>query len=307
MIRYFKTSLPLIAAVGCVAFPVQAQTSRRPQGPPPPMQSFIPLPFNPVPELRDVAELQSKVSLEARQMPLSELLTELKKQSGVAFAVADQFPAAKTLLTLRLNQTPLASLMGSLSRIYGVRWNQENGVWMLRASDQDALQVAVARSVGADGYLMPKKQNRRAQEQADLSAEIYDSVEAELWEVPDGVPLSKLPADLQQRLRQSYENDYYQVKKTIDNSQDFTQLAQQKLVLRLGRIVPGTPTLFSREVSLISPGIGPMMARELKFPQLAVYTSDGRFVTNIFPAFRPEIAPTAATVNTIAETTKEGG
>lgn len=312
MIR-FVTSLLLAAAVGSCVLPLSAQAqqnTRRPQGPPPPIQSFVAMPFNPVPELGEVAALQAKVSLEARQMPLSELLDELKKQSGVAFAAADEFPAAKTLLTLRLNQTPLASLMGSLSRLYGVRWNEENGVWMLRASDKDSLQLDIARSVGADGYMMPEKENRRAQEQADLVAEIYDSVDPELWNAPTGVALGELPAELQQRLRQSRENDYNQVSKTIENYLNFSQLARQKLVLRLGQITLGTPTLFSSEVSLISPGIGPVMARELKPPQLAVYTADGRFITNIFSSFRPELAPLlpdgATASESVAISTKDG-
>ena len=303
------TSWLLSAALGCFGLPTVLAQPARPAARPP-IQSFIPLPFNPVPELQDVTALQAKVSLEARQMPLSDLLAELKKQSGVAFAVADAFPASQTLLTLRLNQTPLASLMGSLSRIYGVRWNEENGVWMLRASDKDALHLAVARTVGADGYLMPEKQLRRAQEQADLVAEIYDSVEPEAWQAPDGVPLNKLPAELQQRLRQSREDEYQQVAKTIDNYLERNQLAQQKLVLRLGRITLGTPTLFSREVSLIAPNVGPVIARELKVPQLAVYTSDGRFITNIFPAFRPELAPlipSNVAVNQVAANDADNG
>ncbi len=228
MIRKIIFGLIAVASGGFGLSVVLAQPAR------PPIQSFIPMPFNPVPELQAVAALQAKVSLEARQMPLSELLVALQQQSGIAFAVADEFPSAQTLLTLRLNQTPLASLMGSLSRIYGVHWDEENGTWMLRASDQGSLQVAIARSVGADGHMMPLKQARQAQEQADLVAEIYDSVDSELWKAPTGVPLISLPAQLQQRLRQSRENEYSQVEKTINAYLERKQLAQQKLVLRLG-------------------------------------------------------------------------
>lgn len=182
----------------------------------------------------------------------------------------------------------LASLMGTLSRIYGVRWIEENGAWTMRASDQSTLNVRMLRSHGMDGRYSPEMTQLAKQQQAELAEEIYNSVDEDAWRSPDGVPFTSLPEELQQRIRSNPNPRQatwltWVEDKIIERKFEQMQLAQQKLVLRLGKVDPKTAVLFPGEVAWVRPN----SYRDLDHPQLAVYTADGRFVTNIFPTFRP--------------------
>lgn len=71
------------------------------------------------------AALSIKVSLEAKQQSLRDLLNSLQKQSGVKLQLA---PGAGTALkvTARVSQLPLSALMGALGRLFEADW-QPNG------------------------------------------------------------------------------------------------------------------------------------------------------------------------------------
>ena len=254
------------------------------------------VPQNPVPELQQVAALQATVSLEAKQMPLTDLLTALQKQSGVVFQSGADFPSAKTRVTLRLKDMTLASLMGTLSRIYGVRWVEEKGGWTMRASDQSTLTIQLMRSIGIDGRFTMEKMKIAEQQRAELVEEIYGSVDEAAWRSPEGVPFASLPEEVQQHIRDAVSERQWQP--TIERQLERIQLSQQKLVLRLGKIALDATPLFANDVSLLN--FNPLSV--LDSTQLAIYTADGRFVTNIFPTFQPSAEPPAPPANAAAAT-----
>ncbi len=266
---------------------------------------FDPLRENPALELQKVEALQVKVSLEAKRMPLNELLATLQQQSGVALQSSEAFPAAKTLVTLRVREMSLASFMGALSRTYGVHWRENNGGWQMQPSDQSALLFKLQRASGLRPENDIEQREIVRQQQDDWAKEIYFSVDENVWSSPQDVKLDDLPPQLQQSMlvKQGVSvkglPDEIQAaihrrinaslsSQLIERYRQTLLLKDEKLVLKLSKINPDTPVFFAQDLNIMR-----MMPREFAPVQLAVYTTDGRFVANVFRTFRP-VAPDEA-------------
>ena len=226
---------------------------------------------------KDIA-LQATISLEARRMPLSELLAAAQKQSGIILKAAADSPATRALMTARLKDVTLASLMTSLSRIYDVRWTKEGGGYTMHGSDKDALSYRLIRYQGLDASGFQDREAANREDDA-LAEEIVNSLDREAWKTPEGVPVTELPEDVQDRLRGRFEPDG--IKAVILQERLERVFASQTFQLRL-HIAPQKSLLFR-------PNPAGSMERTssayFKMARLMAYTADGRFVAAVFPEF----------------------
>jgi hypothetical protein len=151
--------------------------------------------------------LGAKVSFEVKGRPLSDLLRDIQKLSGVAF----MSQAGKTLeakrVTARAKDMSLASVLSSLSRLYGVRWSKATGGYTMLASDRSEVDLR----------LMQRGQMFRFWEQwahypnfpkhlpapppaINWSQELVPYLDVATART-GGTPVTDLPADVQQKLR----------------------------------------------------------------------------------------------------------
>jgi hypothetical protein len=255
-----------------------------------PLQAQQAAPATPAPvttetalEWENDAALKAKVSFEARSRPLKQLLADVQKQSGVKIGAGANSPTAAFLVTARVKEMPLSSLMQALSRIYGVTWVRNGDAsYSLQEPTGTALALQMARSRGlSPSYQIQRDVDAQRERDAILAREVLDSVETEAWQSPEGVPFTSLPDDVQRTLRQRVEQGT--AEGVVGAAQSAGEVFEHPLQLRLGLVSPQDKGFFAHQMSnlqamgFFSRGRG---------TELGVYTSDGRFVVNIFPAFR---------------------
>ena len=161
------------------------------------------------PDLEAEGALGTKVSVEAKRQPLGKLLATVRQQSGVTLSPAEGTPAPTALVTLRVQEMPLATLMGALSRVYGVTWaKQSPTTYVMQPSRLDPLQTLLLQS-GGDELLLKHGAMQTLDGLMPDSSALIQEINAELNgpepNSPRGVPITTLPPDLQQSLRQEFE------------------------------------------------------------------------------------------------------
>lgn len=229
--------------------------------------------------LQQDAALQGKISLEARRMPLRELLAEAQKQSGITLRATADSPATRALMTARLKDMTLATLMNSLTRIYDVRWTQEGAAYTMHGSVNDELSYRLIRYQGLNATQVYGEDREKSNRDDDaLAKDIFHSIDKATWDDNDTVLVSALPKEMQQRLRQRFELEGLKAEILLERRQRV--YGTQKLHVRLH--IPETDTVFFR------PYIGAMAVDQsqlYKMPRLMTYNSEGRFIAGLFPEF----------------------
>ncbi|MDF2440881.1 MAG: hypothetical protein JWN98_1865 [Abditibacteriota bacterium] len=265
----------------CNTTPARSQQQGAPANP-------VAMPILDKAALQQDAVLQAKISLEAKRMPLRELLAQAQKQSGVVLQATADSPATRSLLTARLKEMTLATLMISLARIYDVRWTKDGTVYTMHGSDNDELSYKLIRYQGIKpAQITTGEQVPREHEDNALAKEIFYSVDEEAWKAPAGVPMSALPQDVQERLLQRFEADGIFAVIVLERLERI--FAAQTFYLRLHIASSRTP-LFRQD----APGIQDLHMSALhKMPRLMVYNSDDRFVASLFPQFHGPEQPSA--------------
>jgi hypothetical protein len=160
----------------------------------------------------DVVVPDAKITLEARRLPLREVVAAVAKQTKVALTIAPDTFDREPKLTLALTQMPLREWMESLATLYDVRW-ESNG--------PDAFRLqASGRSEGARGLRrMGTEYNywnwsyRQAQRPDYLPARavpdwkgmVDDNLDLNALNTT-GVPFTAAPPELQKQVRATVEH-----------------------------------------------------------------------------------------------------
>ena len=119
MTRSFRPGVAIAlftVAMMCLALSASAQT--KPKAPPPPGLLNDPL-------------LQQLVSLDLKDASINQAVAELAKIAKVSLIVERPASMVARPITLALHQARLRDVMDMLGQLYGYRWRQKNGVFLL--------------------------------------------------------------------------------------------------------------------------------------------------------------------------------
>jgi len=149
--------------------------------------------------------LQAKVSFEVKRQLLSDLLTDLHKQSGVTLMAAPGSLAGAVRVTARVKEMPLAEVMESLAHLYGVSWSRNAGnTYTMHGSDRSEVEQNLLQ-MGSMGEATGRYLARTEQQRNELSNAILAQTDAAALKTHEGFPVSALPVDLQRELRRQME------------------------------------------------------------------------------------------------------
>lgn len=91
-------------------------------------------------ELEQDPALGVKVTFKSSAQSLESLLATLQNTSGITLTATNDTQAAHLLVTARVRELPLATVLGSFSRLYGVRWVKVGEkAYEMRNSEMDTL------------------------------------------------------------------------------------------------------------------------------------------------------------------------
>ena len=220
-------SRKLSRGIGPIGVPAVTQTTAAaprvippqttPQGSTPPAKAVRGVPSTPAKAMKlETANLDQEpalataISLEAKRLPLSELLAAVAKKSGVSLKVAAGAAVQGAVFTGYIQDMPLRSLMSTLSRLYGVIWTK-SGEQQFTMHDSEHGELYVKLLQRGDLYVPRTMQEARQEIQQrqravrGLVQEILNTVGMPALHSREGVPFSALPPLLQSSLRRSME------------------------------------------------------------------------------------------------------
>ena len=218
-----------------------------------------------------------KVSFTAKAQSLESVLGSLQKISTITLTAARDTQASRLLVTARVKELPLATVLGSFSRLYGVRWVKVGATaYEMRNGDVDALHRQLLQVGDPYWYRSWHRLSFNAELQrkqsADLSRAIYDSNPQALLS-KTGLSFSNLPDELQEEVRKVVQEQHGEA--LIRERRLIDGVFSHQLYLHLGKTPANIPTL----VPGISVPIG------LTWSGLTVRGEDGRFVAQVFDKF----------------------
>lgn len=165
-------------------------------------------------DLRAEVALKSNVSFEVKQRPLRDLLADLQQQSGIQLNLAPDPKLEAALVTARVKELPLSTVMESLGQLYGTSWTKDSDNKYQMASNLSPIDASIA-SLGdlrwfrywrapARNQAAPKDLN--LEELADWTDEIFNDIPRAALLAKGEVPLTVLSPDLRLRLRHQMED-----------------------------------------------------------------------------------------------------
>ncbi len=160
----------------------------------------------------DAVVPQAKVTLEARRLPLSQVLAEVKKQAGANLTMGEGTFAREPKLTLSVTEMPLREWMESLGALYDVVWQEAGPNTFALHPSEHSEKEKVLRHIGTsynfwnwpafDGhrpeYLPGRGPDWKALVDHNLDLKAITTT---------GVPLADAPAELQQAVHAVIEQD----------------------------------------------------------------------------------------------------
>ena len=167
-------------------------------------------------DLSGEAVLSSPISLEVKEIGLSDLLSELQKQSGATFEISPDVNAARRL-TARVSSVPIREIMEAISELYGIGWAKtEGGAYLM----QSKLSPTLARALQVGdtswySYWRSPSREKSAPERLTLYYPL--DWQGKLMEAgfngtemqgPEGMAFSDLPTELQTLARTAIEQHY---------------------------------------------------------------------------------------------------
>ncbi len=160
----------------------------------------------------DAVVPDAKVTLEARRLPLSEVLAAISRQSKTALAIAPDAFAKEPRVTMAVSQMPLREWMESLATLYDARW-EATGVaaFRLQSAGYSENQKGV-RHMGSwyEYWEWPDQQAKRPaylprHAAPDWKGLVDNHLDLDAVTTA-GVPFVNAPAELQQAARAAVES-----------------------------------------------------------------------------------------------------
>ncbi|MDF2441714.1 MAG: hypothetical protein JWN98_2698 [Abditibacteriota bacterium] len=268
----------------------------------------LPSPLSPT-ELSADTALVAKVSFEVKRMPLAELVALLQKQSGITLAIAEDAAATPALVTARVQKMSLASVLGALQRMYGVRWSKTANGYQMRANDRGELPLKMLQTGQPFYYRLRERRSiafrTREQLGAQLAGEVFENLDEEELRSAKGAPFSALSADLQRRVRDLILEK--QSDRVVEAQHLIETADRRELYLRFGMLRPDPQNPVVKVRTLFG-GIINYGTLLDGHAGLIVETDSGAFVTHIFPDFAappplpPGFSPDAVVVQPTTNT-----
>lgn len=167
-------------------------------------------------ELVEDANLSRPISLEVKEVSLSDLLSQMQKQGGVALEISPGL-GSEQRVTARASALPLHQVMSALSEVYGVSWAKTpTGAYLMQRQLSPARLGAL--QVGDPSwfsYWRPKqiwsgKPARMSVNQPiDWPSEfVKANLDEARLQTPTGIAVSDLPDELQSLIRRALEQRY---------------------------------------------------------------------------------------------------
>lgn len=164
--------------------------------------------------LRAEKSLQRAVTFEAKRQPLPEVLAALQKQSGVTLSVTPSSPLAVKLLTARAKDLPLASVMETLSQLYGAAWDKKGAGFELKSNGRNLLDNEM--------WKMDATSYNAALNAIDNPIDWRDEIAnlgVQQLQQKNGVPFEEVSPEIAQQLRAQLEpQDVVKLGLALDNA-----------------------------------------------------------------------------------------
>ncbi|RYX84617.1 hypothetical protein EON83_09735 [bacterium] len=221
-------------------------------------------------------DLLKVVSLNHQFVPPSEVVKDLVKQTNVSFEIAaDVAPATK--MTALSAGMPLWEAMASLARLYSSHWEKKGDGYELVSEQLDELHSLMAR-MGQHVYykIAVKPEVEQLEVGADLASQIVDTFETQKLTSDTGVAVADLPLDLQKEVVSLVREK--NVGELIVSQQRLEEALAQDVELRFAPKPKNPPQFFG---TYFSGGADYNDSQGNAI--LAAYTTDGRFITRLFP------------------------
>ena len=203
--------------------------------------------------------LASKITLEARRLPLPEFLQELQKQSGAQIQLAPDSPFAEKSVTATFKDMKLADVLRSLHRLYGIQWQQAApSQWIGNTSEKADLEYQLLRLGDMDIY---EKQSARSRWMQTKWFDKTGALNAANLSSATGVSLSQLEPQLQKMARADCQN-----------------VAGGRLISSFARAVPAALEEEWLHFSLPKPRAAQNIASAQSAPTAALQTFEGRIL-----------------------------
>ena len=154
---------------------------------------------------RDDARLTAKITLQAKRMPLSEVLAALSQQSGITLNGG----ATTKRVTLSVHDMELREAMVALEDLYQADWQaQGEKGYLLHQREMLPWQRNLAQLGNIDDWGYYRTRWSRSFAPPYLTTtyaydwqELLDSLDRQALESPEGVPFSSLPPEMQSEIR----------------------------------------------------------------------------------------------------------
>lgn len=201
---FATTSLPVFAALALTAGATMAAESK----PAPPTNAILESGL-----AAGLAVPEVKVTLEARRLPLRQVLAAVEKQTKVALTVAPDTFIQEPKLTLAVMQMPLREWMESLATLYDVRWEASGpGAFELQSSGRSEVARGLRRMGTEYNYwAWPFQRAHRPDYLPERIAPDWKGLVDNNLDLKTlnntGVPLTDAPPELQQAVRAVVEHD----------------------------------------------------------------------------------------------------
>jgi len=197
------------------------------------------------------AALQDPVSLTARRQPLGELLREVQRQTGVEVQ-ADAPGLEAKLVTLRVKNMPLASLLAALGKLYGTEARKDDkGRYKLQPSSRTAFE----RLLPQLGSAQANYDEAQMKNPVDWAAEVFGNVNPAALRSKEGVALTDLPEDLQAQLREKIEASNLFFAASLLRLQTPEGVSEGVLKAHTYKIITSDPQGLQRQIEKVSPEV----------------------------------------------------
>lgn len=166
-------------------------------------------------ELATDAALKPAISLEVKEMPLRDFLSEIRKQSNVQIEILPNL-GKEQRITARASELPIYQVMSALSELYGTGWAKTTeGAYQMQPR-LSPVRVAALR-IGDTGWFNYWRSPRRniapprliPDRLVDWQSEFVNAgFDGTGLQTPEGVAVSSLPVELQSLIRRAVEQHY---------------------------------------------------------------------------------------------------
>lgn len=178
---------------------------------------------------------RDEVTFSVARRPLSEILLEVRKQSGVRLSSDDDPAISRLLLSAHMEKIPLFQLMNALSRLYGFQWKRSGDrAWNMEAFRPDDLRTKLLQFGDLYYYRIRLKVNSwRSETQAlqELTEEMLENVDATALKSPQGLAFRQLPSQIQNSIRERIQGEIAMV--LIGQQIALGRASGQELTLRV--------------------------------------------------------------------------